>query len=73
MGVVQIAEFNNTIIGKVHLEVRDGIGGIYGLGVLPEYRRKGYGREILIKSVQLLKAKQVNEVMLQVSVETRVL
>ncbi|MCJ8008146.1 GNAT family N-acetyltransferase [Lederbergia wuyishanensis] len=68
---IYIAEFNNTIIGKVHLEVHDGIGGIYGLGVLPEYRGNGYGKEILIKSVQLLRAKQVNEVMLQVSVKNK--
>jgi ribosomal protein S18 acetylase RimI-like enzyme len=68
---IYIAEFEHAVIGKVHLEVSDGIGGIYGLGVLPEYRNRGYGREILIKSVELLKAKQLNEIMLQVAVKNK--
>ena len=68
---IYIAEFEKTIIGKIHLEVSDGIGGIYGLGVLPEYRNRGYGREILIKSVELLKAKKMNEIMLQVAVKNK--
>lgn len=68
---IYIAEFENAVIGKVHLEVSDGRGGIYGLGVLPEYRNRGYGRVILIKSVELLKAKQMNEIMLQVAVKNK--
>ena len=68
---IYIAEFENAVIGKVHLEVSDGIGGIYGLGVLPEYRNRGYGKEILIKSVELLKAKRMNEIMLQVAVKNK--
>ncbi len=66
-----IVEIDNTIIGKIHLAVNDGIGGIYGLGVLPEYRRKGYGREILIKAIDYLKEMQVNEIMLQVAVKNK--
>lgn len=68
---IYLAEYENVIIGKVHLEVQDGIGGIYGLGVLPEYRRKGYGREILLHAVKKLKEKQVGEIMLQVAVENK--
>lgn len=63
---IYIAEVNSIIIGKVHYEVNDGIGGIYGLGVLPEYRSKGYGREILIMAIEKLKDKKSNEIMLQV-------
>ncbi|MCF6410774.1 GNAT family N-acetyltransferase [Pseudalkalibacillus salsuginis] len=66
-----IVEIDNTIIGKVHLAVNDGIGGIYGLGVLPEYRRKGYGREILIKAIDYLNERQVNKIMLQVAVKNK--
>lgn len=69
--VIYIAEVNNTIIGKVHFEINDGVGGIYGLGVLPEYRRKGYGREILIMAIERLKEKNPNEIMLQVDVQNR--
>lgn len=63
-----IANIDNEIIGKVRLEVNNGIGGIYGLGVLPEYRGKGYGRDILIWSIKKLKEMGTKEVMLQVSV-----
>lgn len=69
--VIYIAEVNNTIIGKVHFEVNDGVGGIYGLGVLPEYRRKGYGREILIMAIERLKEKNLNEIMLQVDMQNK--
>ncbi|MGR9049657.1 GNAT family N-acetyltransferase [Halobacillus faecis] len=64
-----MVERNQTVIGKVHLEVQSGVGGIYGLGVLPEYRRKGYGREILMKAVKILKEKQVQQIILQVEVK----
>ncbi|WP_258871497.1 GNAT family N-acetyltransferase, partial [Halobacillus trueperi] len=64
-----MVERNQSVIGKVHLEVQNGVGGIYGLGVLPEYRRKGYGRDILMKAVEILKEKQVQQIMLQVAVK----
>jgi len=61
-----MAEINNKIIGKVRLEITNKTGAIYGLGVLPEYRSKGYGREILISAIEKLKERNVNEIMLQV-------
>ncbi|WP_394217654.1 GNAT family N-acetyltransferase [Halobacillus trueperi] len=64
-----MVERDQMIIGKVHLEVQNGVGGVYGLGVLPEYRRKGYGREILMKAVKILKERQVQQIMLQVEVK----
>jgi ribosomal protein S18 acetylase RimI-like enzyme len=63
---IYMAEVNNKIIGKVHLEISDGVGGIFGLGVLPEYRKKGYGRDILVGAIEKLKEKGSKEIMLQV-------
>ncbi|KHE71475.1 GNAT family N-acetyltransferase [Halobacillus sp. BBL2006] len=63
---IYMAELNGQSVGKVHLEVSGGKGGIYGLGVLPEYRRKGYGRSILIQAVNILMEKQLSVIMLQV-------
>lgn len=63
-----LAEIDDKTIGKVRLEVNNHIGRIYGLGVLPEYRGRGYGRDILIWSIQKLKEMGAEEVMLQVSV-----
>ncbi|MBB6215404.1 ribosomal protein S18 acetylase RimI-like enzyme [Anaerosolibacter carboniphilus] len=69
--VTYIAEIDNKTIGKVRLEIIDGIGGIYGLGVLPEYRGKGYGREILTCAIEKLKEKNAKDIMLQVSVKNK--
>lgn len=63
---IYIAEKNHQVIGKVHVELTSTIGGIYGLGVLPEYRGKGFGRTVLLKAIELLKEKKAKEVMLQV-------
>ncbi|MFD1177633.1 GNAT family N-acetyltransferase [Paenibacillus puldeungensis] len=65
---IYFAEYGETVIGKIHLELHSGLGGIYGLGVLPEYRGKGFGRAILTMGVHKLKEAGANEVMLQVAV-----
>jgi ribosomal protein S18 acetylase RimI-like enzyme len=62
-----MAEVDNKIIGKVNLEVSNGVGGIFGLGVLPDYRGRGYGREILVLAIEQLKAGSPKEIMLQVA------
>jgi ribosomal protein S18 acetylase RimI-like enzyme len=66
-----MAEVNNEIVGKVRLTVEEGIGGIYGLGILPQYRGKGYGREILTLAVEKLKEKCVRDIMLQVEAKNK--
>lgn len=64
--ITYLAIINNEIIGKINLQIYDGTGGIYGFGVLPEYRRKGYGRSILLLAVKMLKEKGARKTMLQV-------
>lgn len=63
-----LAEIDNDIVGKVRLELNNNVGGIYGLGVLPQYRSKGYGRDILTWSIKKLKEMGAKKIMLQVSV-----
>lgn len=65
--IIYIAEVDSKIIGKVHLEVSNDIGGIFGLGVTPDYRGKGYGRGILIGAIEKLKERNPKEIMLQVA------
>jgi len=67
--LIFMAAADGKTIGKVHLEVMDTAGGIYGLGVLPEYREKGYGREILLQAVDRLLKTGAETVMLQVAVK----
>lgn len=68
---IYLAVVNNIIVGKVHLEINKGIGGVYGLGVLPEYRSKGCGRQILIMAIEKLKEKNSNKIMLQVEIKNK--
>ncbi|CAH2213772.1 GNAT family N-acetyltransferase [Tepidibacter aestuarii] len=66
---IYLAEKDQQIIGKVNLQLISGIGGIYGLGVLPKHRGKGFGRAILIMAIEKLKESNASEVMLQVAAE----
>lgn len=64
-----LVEKDQQIIGKVHIQLTSRIGGIYGLGVLPEHRGKGIGRAILMMAIEKLKEMNASEVMLQVATE----
>ena len=66
---IYLVKNKDRIIGKVHLQLLNGIGGIYGFGVLPEYRGRGFGRAILLKSIETLQSAGAAEVMLQVSAD----
>jgi len=67
--LIYLAIKDNKIVGKIHLEMNSEVGGIYGLGVLPEYRGKGYGRAILIGGIKIMKEYNRKKIMLQVAAE----
>lgn len=69
--ITYLGEVEGKAVGKVRLEIIDGIGGIYGLGILPEYRGKGYGREILTRGIEKLKEDKTNKIMLQVATKNK--
>lgn len=69
--LIYMAEAEGKTVGKVNLEVIDNTGAIYGLGVIPEYRRKGYGREILTQSINKLIEKDSENIMLQVATKNK--
>lgn len=64
-----VAWLKDRIVGKVRLEVLEGEGGIFGLGVLPEFRGLGYGKALLENSVAELKTQGAERVFLQVLTE----
>ena len=39
--------YSNTYIGKIDVSLNKHEASIYGFGVLPEYRGRGYGRQML--------------------------
>lgn len=64
---IYLAVAEGVIVGKVHLQRENDQGGIYGLGVLPEHRSKGYGRKILLKAIEILIEEKLERIMLQVA------
>jgi len=64
-----LAYAGGDIVGKVHAQVSGSVGGIYGLGVLPEYRGRGLGRAVLLGGVEKLREMGAKEIMLQVVIE----
>ena len=66
-----MAELNGEIIGKIHISITNNEGFIYGFGVLPDFRGKGYGREILCSALDILKKKQVDNIYLEVATENK--
>lgn len=66
---IYLAELNDRVIGKVNLQIHGDTGAIFGLGVLPDERGKGYGKAILLKSLELFLAQGAEAVFLQVAAE----
>ena len=66
---IYLAEKDEQLIGKVNLHLTSRVGGIYGLGVLPLHRGKGFGRAILQLAIEKLKEANAGEVMLQVAAD----
>ncbi len=64
-----LAQKGEQIVGKVHLETNGAVSGIYGLGVLPEYRGAGLGRALLLSAVKTIKQSRTSAIMLQVAAE----
>lgn len=66
---IYLASLGEEIIGKVNIALNDDETGIYGVGVVPEHRSKGYGRETLDFAVRQSQTMGVSRVMLQVEAE----
>jgi ribosomal protein S18 acetylase RimI-like enzyme len=66
-----LAELNGKIIGKIRITITDNEGFIYGFGVLPNFRGKGYGREILCLALNMLKKKRIDNIYLEVATENK--
>lgn len=61
-----IVELNKTIIGKVMVTYSDKLAFISGVGILPEYRGKGYGKAALRETLRLINEKNSYEIELDV-------
>ncbi len=59
-------EFNGSSIGKINVEYNGQYAFIFGFGILPEYRGKGYGRKGLAETLRLIEAQGVTVIELDV-------
>lgn len=60
---------DGTPIGKLDVSFESDEAAIYGFGVLPEYRGKGYGRQILARTIQEILASGQWHTWLEVATE----
>lgn len=64
--VTYMIEIKGEIIGKIRVEYSDNSAFIYGFGILPDFRGKGYGKAALKKALNLINEKNIYEIELDV-------
>jgi len=64
-----IARLDGAPIGALNLQIDEKGSGIYGFGVLPEQRGRGYGRQILARTIEYALAQGRRPVILEVAPE----
>lgn len=63
-----VALLDGIHIGKIEVYFDEHEAIIYGFGVLPEYQRRGYGRQILARTIQDILATAPRQIWLEVQV-----
>lgn len=61
-----IIEFKGDTIGKINVEYSDNVAFIFGFGILPNFRGKGYGKSALKEVLCLINEKNIYEIELDV-------
>lgn len=66
-----VGELDGVVIGKIDVSFSSQGGHIYGFGVLPEYQGRGYGRQMLARTIQEILSRGQQPVTLEVAVENK--
>jgi ribosomal protein S18 acetylase RimI-like enzyme len=66
-----IIELNNIIIGKIHIKYEDNLAFIFGFGILPELRGKGFGKAALKEALKIIKERNISNVGLDVAAKNK--
>jgi ribosomal protein S18 acetylase RimI-like enzyme len=64
-----IARLDGVPIGALNLQIEENESGIYGFGVLPEHRGRGYGRQILARTIEYALVEGRRPIILEVAPE----
>lgn len=62
-----MAENKGQTVGKIHIDYSDDSAFIFGFGILPQSRGKGYGKEALKLALQLIEERNIEKVELDVA------
>lgn len=65
--ITYIIELGFKAIGKIRVDFSDDKGFINGFGILPEYRRRGYGREAIKAALNILNKNNIHKAALEVA------
>ena len=49
---------NDKVVGWCHIQPKDNLTGILGIGILKEYRNKGYGKSLIEKIIEICDEKE---------------
>lgn len=66
-----MVQLNGETIGKISVEYDENSAFIYGFGILPEYRRKGYGKTAFQALLHIIKGKGPFDILLDVESKNR--
>ncbi|AQR96076.1 GNAT family N-acetyltransferase [Clostridium saccharoperbutylacetonicum] len=66
-----IIELNNITIGKINIKYEDNSAFIFGFGILPEFRGKGFGKAALKEALKIIKERNISNVGLDVAAKNK--
>ncbi len=64
--ITYMIELKEEVIGKIKVDYRESSAFIFGFGILPDFRGKGYGRAALKSAIELINEKNIDEIELDV-------
>jgi ribosomal protein S18 acetylase RimI-like enzyme len=67
-----IAKLDGQTIGTINIDVIDGDSYIYGFVIRPEYRGRGYGRQMLVRTIDTIVVERPQPVFLEVETDNDV-
>ncbi|QHQ59985.1 GNAT family N-acetyltransferase [Anaerocolumna sedimenticola] len=66
-----LVRLKDSSIGKIYVEYGENSAFIYGFGILPEFRRNGYGKAAFRAVMDIIKSKGIDDIQLDVESKNR--